>query len=401
MANTTPAFNSRDRGASNAQNAGSPPRQAAIQDYGIIGDCRSAALISKDGSLDWLCWPRYDSPAIFASLLDAERGGHWRIGPVQPYSVERKYIKNTNVLQTTFKVSDGLAVLTDLMPVSSEEYKRTAFVPDHHLVRQVECLFGSVELDIGFCPRARYGLAPLSTRDFGKLGIQIHSGGCVYWLRCNVPLAIEEHRVSGRVTLHAGETLQFSFTYSEESPAILPVLGKSIGESIARSVEWWQQWADRTEYRGPYRDAVVRSALALKLLAYAPSGAIVAASTTSLPERPGGDLNWDYRYCWLRDASMTARVLFGLGYHREGRAFVGWLLHTTRLTRPRLKALYDLYGKHPGPERTLDHLAGWSDARPVRIGNAARDQLQLDIWGEVIIAASRMIARGHRVDSET
>lgn len=401
MANTTPAFNSRDRGASNAQSAGSPPRQAAIQDYGIIGDCRSAALISKDGSLDWLCWPRYDSPAIFASLLDAERGGHWRIGPVQPYSVERKYIKNTNVLQTTFKVSDGSAVLTDLMPVSSEEDKRTAFVPDHHLVRQVECLFGSVEFDIDFCPRARYGLTPLSTRDFGKLGIQIHSGGCVYWLRCNVPLAIEEHRVSGRVTLHAGESLQFSFTYSEESPAILPVLGKSIGESIARSVEWWQQWADRTEYRGPYRDAVVRSALALKLLAYAPSGAIVAASTTSLPERPGGDLNWDYRYCWLRDASLTIRALLGLGYREEAADFMDWMLMATRRTRPELRIMYDVYGGSAPAERTLDYLRGYADSRPVRVGNAARNQLQLDVYGEVLDAAAQYCFHGGSFDRET
>jgi GH15 family glucan-1,4-alpha-glucosidase len=399
MANTTPASKLSGRVPRRLITT-SPDTKAAIQDYGIIGDCRSAALVSRYGSLDWLCWPRYDSPAIFASLLDSERGGHWRISPTESYSVRRQYIENTNVLQTEFHTSSGSALLTDLMPVSSEEYKKTALVPDHHIVREVECRSGTVEVEVDFCPRASYGLTPLSMRDFGKLGIQIHSGGFVCWLRCNLPLAIEEHRVCARLVLHAGEILQFSFTYSEESPAVLPLLGNSVRESTDRSIKWWQQWADRAQYDGPHRDAVVRSALALKLLAYAPSGAIIAAPTASLPERLGSGLNWDYRYCWLRDASLTIRALLGLGYHEEAREFMDWMLMATRRTRPELRIMYDVYGESAPRERILPHLRGFADSRPVRVGNGARNQLQLDVYGEVLDAAAQFCFHGGSFDRE-
>ena len=400
MANTTPVSKSSSSALPTAGTEKVPPLQCAIQDLGIIGDCRSAALISKHGSLEWLCWPRYDSPAIFASLLDSERGGHWLIRPTQAYSVHRKYIENTNVLQTTFETSSGSVVLTDLMPVSSEEYKKTAFVPDHHLVRQAECLSGSVELELDFYPRASYGCAPLLVRNIGKLGIQLHTGRCVYWLRCDVPLKVEDDRVRARIPLQAGETFQCSLTYSEESPAVLPLLGDPIRASISRSVEWWQNWARRASYQGPYRDAVVRSALALKLLAYAPSGAIVAASTTSLPERLGGDLNWDYRYCWLRDASLTIRALLGLGYQEEAADFMDWMLVATTRTRPELRIMYDVYGGAVPRERHLDYLRGYANSRPVRVGNDARDQLQLDVYGEVLDAAAQYCFHGGSFDRE-
>src|SRR5262249_29577091 len=177
-------------------------------------------------------------------------------------------------------------------------------------------------------------------------------------------------------------------------------LGESVRECIERSTIWWQNWAQRASYKGPYREVVVRSALALKLLTYAPSGAMVAAITTSLPERIGGDLNWDYRYCWLRDASLTARALLGLGYHDEVDAFVGWLLETTALTRPKLRASYTLYGDRPPRERELNHLCGYRGSRPVRVGNAARDQLQLDVYGEVVDAALQFFEHDGDFDND-
>jgi GH15 family glucan-1,4-alpha-glucosidase len=372
----------------------------AIRDYAIIGDCHSAALVAHNGSLDWLCWPRFDSPAIFAGLLDAGRGGHWRIAPSEPYSVRRKYVENTNVLQTDFATASGSAVLTDLMPVSSEEYKQTAFVPDHQIVRQLECLSGEIAFSVDVKARRNFGIGPADIRDRKKLGIQILTGRCVYWLRSNIPMNIQDHRVQANVVLKAGETVQFSLTYSEDGPAVLPPLGDAIRESIARSAEWWQKWAARAKYEGPYREAVVRSALALKLLAYAPSGAIVAAATTSLPERVGGDLNWDYRYCWLRDASLTIRALLGLGYFEEAEDFMDWMLIATRLTRPELRIMYDVYGETARRERTLDYLCGYRGSRPVRIGNGARHQLQLDVYGEVLDAAAQYCFHGGSFDRE-
>jgi GH15 family glucan-1,4-alpha-glucosidase len=188
-----------------------------------------------------------------------------------------------------------------------------------------------------------------------------------------------------------GDILQFSFTYAEESPSVLPALGKNTRDAIARSVSWWQSWVAQCSYNGQYRDAVVRSALALKLLAYAPSGAITAAPTASLPERIGDSLNWDYRYCWLRDSSLTVRALTGLGYLQEAESFLTWLLHATRLTQPELCVLYTVFGQIADQEREVPSLSGYLGSRPVRIGNAARKQVQMDIYGEVIDAAAQFV----------
>jgi len=355
-----------------------------IKDYAVIGDSRAAALVSRSGSLDWLCWPRFDSTAIFSALLDPEKGGHWSITPTSPCRFERQYIWNTNVLETRFICGSAQAVLTDLMPVVSEQFKRSAIMADHELVRRVICTEGEIEVRVEFRPRAAYGEESVKLRDHGKLGLRFESLGGVYWLRCNRPLRVESDRVQGIINLKRGETLEFSLSYAEESPAVLPALGERVNSAIDRSVEWWQQWAARSNYQGPYREMVTRSALALKLLAYAPSGAVTAAATTSLPERIGDTLNWDYRYCWLRDASLTIRALVGLGYMDEAESFMTWLLHATRLTQPELRVMYDVFGGIAPRERELNFLSGYFGSRPVRIGNGARHQLQLDIYGEVI-----------------
>jgi GH15 family glucan-1,4-alpha-glucosidase len=206
--------------------------------------------------------------------------------------------------------------------------------------------------------------------------------------------------LSGSVTLSAGDTIAFSFTFSAEGPAVIPPLGDTITEKLNLTIDWWRGWTEQAKYDGPYRRQVIRSALVLKLLSYAPTGAIVAAPTTSLPESLGGDLNWDYRFAWLRDAAFTVHALFGLGYKDDAEAFVDWLLHATRLTRPELRVIYDVFGERPPRERELFHLQGYKDSRPVRIGNAASEQLQLDLYGEVVEAVSHFMGENERIDRE-
>jgi GH15 family glucan-1,4-alpha-glucosidase len=369
-----------------------------IQDYGIIGDCRAAALIGRNGSLDWLCWPEFDSPAIFAGLLDSQKGGFWRIGPVSPCRTSRRYVGESNVLETSFSCAGGDAVLTDLMPVASEEDKRRMLIPDREILRQIRCIRGETRIQVDFQPRENYGRQALRIRSKGSLGLQMEDSSGVYWLRSTCPLYVNESGAHAEVHLRTGEQAQLSLSHAAESPAILPSLEDAAERRIRRAVEWWQRWAKRTQYAGPYREAVVRSALVLKLLTYAPSGAIMAAATTSLPERIGAGLNWDYRYCWLRDASLTTRVLLGLGYWDEAEAFLFWMMTATRLTQPRLRILYTPHGQNAPVERELEHLSGYRGSRPVRTGNGAREQLQLDVYGEVIDAAAQFAFRGRPFD---
>lgn len=366
----------------------------------MVGDCRSAALVSRYGSVDWLCWPRFDSPSIFAAILDKDKGGYWSISPAGPSQFERAYIRDSNVLETYFTSPAGRATLTDLMAVASEEFKRQHMLPDHELLRQVVCTEGAIKIEVAFCLRPYYGTKDVQIHNLGVQGLRIDVGRGAYFLRSSVPLRVHGNAARAEISIREGEVLHFSLSYSEESPAVLPALGESASASIKRSVEWWQEWAAQVKYQGPYRDAVVRSALALKLLAYAPSGAITAAVTTSLPERIGGSLNWDYRYCWLRDASLTVRALLGLGYMDETESFMTWMLHATRLTQPRLRVLYNVFGGTAPREKELD-LKGYFESRPVRIGNGARNQLQLDVYGEVIEAAAQYAQRHGRFDRTT
>ncbi len=360
-----------------------------IHDYGVVGDCRAIALVSRYGSIDWLCWPRFDSPAIFSRMLDAEKGGFWSIAPAEDYEARRSYVGESNVLKTEFICSSGRATLTDAMVVAGEEFKRTGLFPAHELLRHVDCTDGEVVIAIDFQPRANYGETEVRIRDVGAHGLRMEIGRGAYWLRSSIPLKIANNEAHASVQMKQGDAFQLSLSYAEESPAVLPALGERSRQAIQRSVDWWQQWAARSQYQGPYREAVARSALALKLLAYSPSGAVVAAGTTSLPERISDTLNWDYRYCWLRDASLTTRALLGLGYPEEAESFMTWLLHATRLTQPELRVLYTVFGQIAPHERELKYLSGYRDSRPVRIGNGARKQLQLDVYGEVIEASAQ------------
>ncbi|WP_394846719.1 glycoside hydrolase family 15 protein [Pendulispora brunnea] len=372
-----------------------------IHDYGIIGDGRSAALVSREGAIDWLCWPRFDSASLLAAALDAAKGGHWRVTPIATLRTRRSYQRDSNILVTTFETSTGEARLTDSMTVFGEDDTRRMLVPEHELLRMIECIRGEVEIDLEFQPRPDYARKTLSLRSAGTLGMRLEHGHALYTLRGDEALQLRDSVVVGRFGLRAGERRCFSLTFDTEAPAVLPPLGGAAPARIERTAMWWRRWASRCTYSGRYRERVMRSLLVLKLLCHAPSGAIVAAPTTSFPERWGADLNWDYRYCWPRDASLTVRALLELGYVEEAIAFVSWLLHSTRLTQPELCVLYDVYGEVPRKEQTLTHLTGFRGSRPVRVGNAAAAQIQLDVYGEVIDAVAQMCRWGLRLDAET
>ena len=377
------------------------PAGARIAEHGIIGNGRSIALVSRTGSIDWLCWARFESPPIFAALLDPVRGGAWTIAPVGSTRFTRAYVERTNVLETRFATASGRAVLFDLMPVSSEEHKHRALVPDHEILRRVTCERGEIEIEVCCDPQPDFGRKYTRVHDLGKLGVRWEIGIELLTLRADVPLKLaDDGSARARFTLRAGESATFSLTYDEEAPIVLPPL-ELASESIVRSIRWWREWIARAKYDGPYRDDVLRGALTLKQMSFAPSGAIVAAPTTSLPERVGGSMNWDYRFCWLRDAAFTARALLSLGYVEDAEAYCAWLMHTTRLTRPELLNTYDVYGNLPDRERTVPSMRGYFDSRPVRTGCATTKQLQLDNYGEVIDAYAMLAQTTGSIDRET
>src|SRR5437773_2011899 len=286
------------------------------------------------------------------------------------------------------------------MPVTSEEEKRSFLWPEHERVRQIKCTQCEIELIVDFNPRLDYGRVTPKIKDAGKLGWRIDIGTDVFTLRSQVELVRRGDGLAANVTLKAGEKVGFSLSHSAEGPAVIPPLGESVTEKLNLAIDWWSSWAAQSTYRRPYQRPVTRSALVLKLLSYAPSGTIIAAPTTSLPERIGGDLNWDYRFAWLRDASFTVHALFGLGYKDDAAAFVDWLLHTTRLTRPKLRVVYDVFGELPPPEHVLSHLGGHRNSLPVRVGNAASEQTQLDVYGELVEAVSHFFGKTEKLDRD-
>ena len=376
------------------------PSYPPIKDYAAIGDCGSIALISKAGSLDWLCWPRFDSPSLFGALLDSARGGRFRICPAVPFETTRRYIDNTNVLETRFRTDTGIVRLVDLMPLSEGKDHGGELAPEHEVLRFAECVEGRVEVSVTCDPRPAYASVVPVPIDRGKLGFQYDLGTDLYTLRSTVPLSSFSERsgLEGRAVLRRGQSFFCSLSAAHGYPAVLPALGPNAEERIAATVRWWRDWIGHCPYEGPFREAVLRSILALKLLIFAPSGAIIAAGTASLPEEPGGGLNWDYRFCWIRDSAMTLRALLGLGYRDEGEAFFSWMIHATRLTQPELQVVYDVYGESRLAERELDAFEGYGGARPVRIGNAAQQQVQLDVYGEVMRAAGEFVRRGGKLD---
>jgi GH15 family glucan-1,4-alpha-glucosidase len=383
-----------------------PPRasgdvasQAAIGDYAIIGDCRTAALVSRHGSIDWLCLPHFSGPSVFAALLDPRRGGSFGMHPAMPFTAQRRYLGPSAILETSFRTAEGVARVTDAMPVPEDP---GALRPLREVLRIIEGVEGTVELRVIFAPQPDYGRATPSLVRRGGLGWACAWADELLLLHTDIPLepTLDGTAVAGTLRVRAGERRALSLSYTKADIAVIAPLGAEAERRLQATLSWWEGWAARCRYDGPRRDAVLRSAVTLKLLTFAPSGAVVAAPTASLPEWIGGDRNWDYRYCWLRDAALTMRAFTGLGLHEEARAFLAWLLHATRLTWPELQIMYDVYGRTELTEGTLDHFEGHHGSRPVRIGNAAHSQIQLDIYGEVVLAAHDYVAAGGRLQRD-
>lgn len=369
-----------------------------IDDYAFIGDGRTGALISSGGAVDWLCLPEFFSESLFAALLDPARGGTFIVRPAGRYSVRRRYLDDTAVLQTTYRCPDGVFRVTDCMPVAAGR-DQAELQPERELLREIEVLEGGPRIEVIYAPRPGYGKRPPSIVRRGH-GWFCSAGGTLYVLRTELPLALSEDgaSVAGRIRLPAGERRCLSLSCTERDVAVLPALGPPAVERRRATEAWWREWSEGCAYDGPYRSLVMRSAVTLKLLSYSLSGAVIAAPTTSLPEHIGGSRNWDYRYCWPRDAAFTLRAFMDLGYTAEGKAFLGWLLHATRLTWPKLQVLYGVYGRQPAPERELHWLSGYRGSKPVRVGNAAAEQIQLDLYGVLLLAAHDYVERGGRLD---
>ena len=365
-----------------------------IADYALIGDTRTGALCSTDGSIDWLCLPRFDSDPVFGRLVDPTSGGSFAITPEGIRHVRRSYVGNSAVVETTWQTDTGRLRLRDGMVLDVQ----TALRPTVLLVRQLHCLDGDARVRI--CYRPRWGLPGREPRVARRSGTIVCTWGSLALGLQVAPHVDLEPARDTIVTLHAGQTLAFAVGAADGSPLVLtpPDL---VGDLLAESLRWWDGWAAGIRYDGPFRDMVVRSLVTLRLLTFSPSGAPVAAPTTSLPEWPGGIRNWDYRFSWPRDASIGLAAFLAVGKAEEARSFLAWLLHASRLTRPKLGVLYSLYGKPPRPEREIWDVAGYRNSRPVRIGNGASQQHQLDVYGWLVDTSWSLVEARQRLDSAT
>ena len=373
--------------------------------YGLIGDMSSAALVGIDGSIDWCCFPRFDSPSVFAAILDPAAGGHFRIAPTSP-TVEagQEYLADTNILVTTFRTETGVVSITDFMSLDGEDVGGESGPSDapHEIHRIVTCLSGKVELSCDFQPRHDYARSLPAFRRFGTGSggtVQAIGGGQTLTLTAGIPLPFDERGVICGFSLAEGQTETFILGYGDSQPA--GVEEYRTAEKLAHTRRYWRDLVAAMNYDGLWREQVVRSFLALHLMVYQRTGAIVAAPTTSLPETIGGSRNWDYRFSWLRDASFTVDVLYRLGEVYEAGRYFEWLLEQCHANDNRTRIVYGISPDSSLREYTLEHLSGYEGSRPVRIGNAAAGHLQLDVFGEVIISAHSLLLLHGEVPPET
>jgi GH15 family glucan-1,4-alpha-glucosidase len=354
-----------------------------IEDHGLIGNLRTAALVGADGTVDWLCLPRFDSSSVFAAILDDEKGGHFRLKPPSYARSQQLYLPDTNVLLTRFLSPEGVAEVLDLMPILERPGDR------QRLVRGVRVVRGTVTMEAECRPAFDYARQEHEVH-VGKKGAVFGGSRISLGLATDVPLTTgPEGAVKAQFTLKEGETAAFILSRlasGEDGPGE-PLSAEAVFDLLWEAVEYWRGWLSRCTYHGRWREMVHRSALALKLMVYEPTGALVAAPTMGLPETVGGERNWDYRYSWLRDAAFTLYALISIGFDEEAKNFMGWLEERCRQSGHNLMPLYGIDGRTDVPEIELTHLSGYRGSRPVRLGNGAHTQLQLDTFGAVLDAA--------------
>jgi GH15 family glucan-1,4-alpha-glucosidase len=344
-----------------------------LEDYALIGDCKSAALVARNGSIDWLCWPRFDSDACFAALLGTPDHGRWLVAPREQAHVTRRYRPNTLILETCFETHDGAATLVDFMPFRSDHSE---------IVRLVVGTRGKLKMCTELILRFGYGaVVPWVTRlEDGAL--RAIAGPDMVVLRTPVHVKGRDMTSVGEFTVGRGETIPFVLTYSRSHMALPAALDPTA--SLEATENFWKEWSAKCRPAGEWSDAVRRSVITLKALTYGPTGGIVAAPTTSLPERLGGERNWDYRFCWLRDATLTLLCAMHAGYYEEAQAWREWLLRAVAGSPDQLQIMYAIGGERRLTEWVADWLPGYEKSAPVRIGNAAHTQLQLDVFGEIM-----------------
>ncbi len=357
-----------------------------IGDYALLGDCQSAALVSLDGSVDWWCPARFDAPSVFARLLDPD-AGHWWIRPCAEWTSTRRYVEGTMVVQTDFTTAGGVLRLSDALALGAgERGHQIGYASPHVLVRQVEVVRGEVEIDVELAPRLEYGLVTPQIAATPR-GIELGGGGERLTLTGDRPLTIEEGTVTARFELREGESAVFALHHRAAGQT--PSAALDGRAALADTVAGWQSWTRMHQgYQGPYREQVTRAGLVLQALTYRPTGAVIAAATTSLPEKVGGAANWDYRFGWLRDGSFTLKALWVAACPDEGERFFDWMATSTGSVRDgHVPIMFGAGGERDLTERQLDHLAGYAGSRPVRVGNDAWTQKQLDVLGEVLECA--------------
>jgi GH15 family glucan-1,4-alpha-glucosidase len=369
---------------------------APLRDYAALGDGCTVALVARDGSIDWLCVPDFDAGSVFGRILDARRGGAFELAPEQPFESERTYRDRTNVLETTFRTAEGVVRVTDAISFGGPR-----LTPIRELTRRVDALSGSVLMRWRIEPRFDFGrrraaIGRRAGRPFAAAGRDALAVGA--WDAG--PAELSDDAIEGQFVAEPGAPALLNLAVTHQEPAVLPCRD-DVEDRLERTARFWERWTSRLTYEGPWRAEIVRSALALKLCVFAPSGAVVAAPTTSLPEWIGGGRNWDYRFTWLRDASYTIDVLLRLGFDDEARSFFWWFMHASRQTQPRLQILYRINGSHLARERELTHLDGYCSSRPVRIGNGAADQVQLDVYGDVLNSVLLYVESGAPLDRAT
>ncbi|MFE9643197.1 glycoside hydrolase family 15 protein [Streptomyces sp. NPDC006365] len=361
-------------------------RYLPIAEHGLIGDLRTVALVGTDGTIDWYCCPSFDSPSVFGSILDADRGGSFELAAAVPATTKQFYFPDTNVLITRFLTEDGVGEVQDFMPVADETTAATE-ADRHRLIRRVVCVRGSIPFRARIAPRFGYGAQPHTLRQFDNATL-FESPDLSLALTATVPVECDDLDVTTEFKLSQGESAVFALDRVDGGIEARGCPHIEAEEQFAATVAFWRSWLSASQYRGRWREMVHRSALTLKLLTYAPSGAMVAAPTTSLPEQMGGERNWDYRYLWVRDAAFCVYALLRLGFSSEAKAFMDFL--SARVDRNGggpsgpLQIMYGIDGRTELPERELNHLEGHHGSAPVRVGNDAAGQLQLDIYGALI-----------------